>query len=214
MNALRTAILARLSSPQHAFELATALIVSACLTALIVAVVHNFSSARRAGRESRVRRSPVATGSMTVVLAAICLLINRHLGDVAAPNLPVRDLLMVLGLLLLVTGTVVNLLGRVRLGGNWANQATIYADQTLVTTGVFALVRHPLYASLLWMCYGGALIYLNAAALLATLCVFYPMMIYRAGLEEEMLSTQFAEYADYRARVGRFLPKWRTICCR
>lgn len=207
MKQILVAMLSPISSPRDVFELITRLIVALCLTALVAAVVVNFATAERRGRESQVRRSPVATGSMTLVLAGICLLINRHIGVIAMPNLLVKELLVVPGLLLMVTGVLVNLLGRVRLGKNWANQATIYANQTLITTGIFALVRHPLYASLIWMCYGGALIYQNAAALCVTLAIFYPMMVYRAGLEETMLSAQFPDYAAYRARVGRFFPR-------
>jgi len=201
----------RISSPQDIFELLTAALVLCCLLALVLAVVSNFATATHEERESRVRRSPVATGSMTAVLTTIGLLIGKRLDAVALPSLLWQDALMIVGLLLLVGGTVVNLLGRVQLGRNWANQATVYADQTLVTTGVFALVRHPLYASLIWMSCGGALIYRNVAALLATLCVFVPMMIYRAGIEEEMLSAQFTEYAEYCRKVGRLMPRWHTL---
>ena len=43
---------------------------------------------------------------------------------------------VVLGLLLLVAGTVVNILGRFSLGGNWGDQIRIYRDHGLVTGGV------------------------------------------------------------------------------
>lgn len=197
----------RMHSPQIVFEGIASAIVQLCVLALVIAVVSNFAMARGVARNAHVRRSPVATGSMTVVLAGVCLLIRFRIGTVPVPDLLVRNILIGAGLLLLVTGTMVNILGRVQLGRNWANQATVYADQTLVTHGVFGLVRHPLYASLIWMCFGGTLVYQNAAAALVTLALFYPMMIYRAGIEEEMLAGQFPAYADYRARVGRFFPK-------
>ncbi|HEY3418781.1 MAG TPA: isoprenylcysteine carboxylmethyltransferase family protein [Armatimonadota bacterium] len=192
-------------SPQGAFDLAAITIVQLCVMALVIAVILNFARARGGKRPGQVRRSPVATGSMTAVLVGICLLIQYRVGVLHA--LPLRNAITVIGLLLLITGTLVNILGRVQLGRNWANQATVYADQTLVTSGLYGLVRHPLYASLIWMCYGGALVYHNAAAVLATLCLFYPMMIYRAGIEEAMLVAQFPAYADYQARVGRFFPR-------
>jgi protein-S-isoprenylcysteine O-methyltransferase Ste14 len=121
-----------------------------------------------------------------------------------------RTALILVGLVLLALGTTVNVVGRAELGRNWANQATIYEDQTLVVDGLYGVVRHPLYASLLWMLTGVSLVYLNYAALAATMLVFLPMVSARARLEEDMLTKRFPEYDNYRQRVGRFLPCWRS----
>lgn len=45
-------------------------------------------------------------------------------------------------------------------------------------------------------------------AFLLTALVFWPFMVYRAGLEEAMLAREFSEYADYQRNVGRFF--WKT----
>ena len=105
---------------------------------------------------------------------------------------------------LIVLGCGVNIAGRLNLGRNWANQVTIYEDQRLVTGVVYRLVRHPLYASLIWMFYGASLVYANVAAALANTLVFVPFMIYRARQEEKLLLKEFKDYAAYRARVGMF----------
>ncbi|HOS42700.1 MAG TPA: isoprenylcysteine carboxylmethyltransferase family protein [Armatimonadota bacterium] len=185
------------------------LVVCACVAAVLGAVLWNFLTARR-DAERRERRSPVETGSMLLFTAGFYLLIRRDIGELPFPAYPLHLAAVALGLLLLTAGTAVNLLGRLALGRNWANQVTIYAEQTLVTAGVYGLVRHPLYASLIWMFVGAAVVYLNWAALLAALLVFTPMMIYRARQEEAALAERFPEYAEYQRRVGRLLPKRRS----
>ncbi len=110
----------------------------------------------------------------------------------------------------MVAGAVVNVAGRVSLGRNWADQVTEYRDQSLVQQGAYALVRHPLYASLTWMFVGAALVYRNAVLLGATVLVFVPAMVLRARQEERLLEKRFPEYDGYRRRVGMLLPRWRA----
>lgn len=176
-----------------------------CAAAVLGAVLLNFLTASHGARHER--RSPVATSSMLAFAALFAVLVRRHWGMLPLPAYSVHLALTAAGLALMLAGAAVNLLGRLALGRNWANQVTIYAEQTLVTTGVYGLVRHPLYASLIWLFTGIAVAYLNWAALLATLLVFVPMMIYRARLEETALAERFTDYAAYQRRVGRLFPK-------
>jgi protein-S-isoprenylcysteine O-methyltransferase Ste14 len=143
---------------------------------------------------------------MVAFFVVFYLLIRLRIGEIRLPSVPLRVALVVAGLLLIVCGCWVNIAGRFALGGNWADQVTIYSDQSLVTTGVYGLVRHPLYASLVWMFLGASLVYVNLAAFLANALVFTPFMYYRARREEGLLRAEFPAYAEYGARVGMFLP--------
>lgn len=178
-----------------------------CTAAVLLAVAVNFALRRDQPEVERRLTSPVATLSMLAFLAAFLLLLRLRLGVVPLPPGPLRQALVLLGLGLVVTGCAVNLLGRAALGGNWADPVTLYRDQTLVRHGVFALVRHPLYASLVWMFVGGSLLFRNLAALAATLLVFLPAMVYRARQEEVLLASRFPEYQAYRRRVGMLFPR-------
>lgn len=76
----------------------------------------------------------------------------------------------------------------------------------LVQKGVYALVRHPLYASLIWLGAGWALLFCSLPALVVALIqlVFLDM---KARREEQWLRETFADYAGYAARVKRFIPR-------
>ncbi len=75
----------------------------------------------------------------------------------------------------------------------------------LVTSGVYGIVRHPLYSALLfaalgWVCYTLSLSHL---ALLVVAFLFFD---YKADKEEGWLSERHPHYHWYAARVKRFVP--------
>jgi protein-S-isoprenylcysteine O-methyltransferase Ste14 len=180
-----------------------------CAAAVLSAVAANFALAARYGQARQVQRSPVATATMVAFFIGIYELVHLRLGVVPIPWPGIQAALMLTGMALLVIGAAVNITGRFNLGRNWADQATVYDEQQLVTTGAYGVVRHPLYASLIWMFLGASLAYANAAALLATALLFIPAMYYRAGLEERLLRQAFPDYAAYQRRVGMLFPQVR-----
>lgn len=194
----------RLTRELQTFEGCERLAVTFCTVLVLTAVFLNFALARIDHSVHRRRKSVIATGSMLIFFFAFYLLIRMRIGarEISAVHYPGA----IVGLTLLLLGTIVNLTGRLALGRNWGNQVVIYEDHKLVTNGVYRIVRHPLYAGLIWMFTGAALVFQNWAALLAVILIFYPAMYYRAKLEENALVAQFPDYADYRRRTGMFFP--------
>lgn len=152
-------------------------------------------------------RSFVETGSMTAFFVAYYLVIRFQVGALAFGGVG-RTATIVGGMALVVLGVAFNVAGRLVLKSAWANQIRIYEGQRLLTVGPFRVVRHPLYASLIWTFAGGSLIYANPLSLALTAVVFVPMMYVRAKKEDAALLAVFGdEYARYRERTGMFLPK-------
>jgi protein-S-isoprenylcysteine O-methyltransferase Ste14 len=175
-----------------------------CALAMLAAIAFNFLNTEK-GRSFRERRSPVATASMTGFFVLLYLTIRFRWSA-----LETEDFigLRVFGIALMVFGTAFNIWGRIFLKTNWSDHVRIYADQQLVTGGPYRMVRHPLYASLIWMFYGAALAYLNPLAAVENSLIFIPAMIYRSNLEEQALASTFGDtYAEFRKRTGRFFPK-------
>lgn len=179
------------------------------LIAIAGAIIHNFAQFK-AERGSRVQRNPVATFSMSLFGILFYITLRLHWSSLLAPGL---IMLRAPGLLLMWLGAVVNLTGRKALADNWSDHVRIYADHTLIQSGPFNYVRHPLYASLIWIFIGASITYCNPLALAETLLIFLPAMHYRAHLEEKVLIVKFAEsYPDYCRRTFRFFPRWRHKC--
>ncbi len=95
------------------------------------------------------------------------------------------------------------------LGTNWSPSVELNAQQTLVTEGVYRVVRHPMYTSQMFFCAGQALLLQNWIAGLLTVPAFLLMVAVRVPPEERMLLEHFGEeYRAYRARTGGILPRW------
>jgi len=180
------------------------IIVGICLLVLFTAILINFFEA---GKEvSKEKKSVVETGSMTGFFILFYLLIRFRIGLLELPEI-YAYILKPAGLVIIILGCYVNIKGRKELGKNWANQVTIYEDQQIINTGVYRYVRHPLYASLIWMFYGACLVYPNYLAFLSNTMIFVPFMYYRAKQEEKLLMEQFDEYGNYKKSTGMLFPK-------
>ncbi len=108
-------------------------------------------------------------------------------------------------LTLLATGAWLGIAGVIALGNNLTPFTKPHDDAHLVRHGVFSLVRHPLYASLMLLCAGWSLLWLSVAGGLAT-GLLALLLDAKARREEVWLRAKFPEYADYERRVKRLVP--------
>lgn len=195
---------------QPPLAVAAQVIVFLAALLVVVAVVLDFRAYHRQDRGvTRSDRSFVETGSMAAFFVGYYLVIRLRLGEIVLPG-GVRVSAVLIGLALVVLGATFNVWGRLVLKGAWANQIKIYEGHELVTRGPFSMVRHPLYASLIWMAVGGSLIYANALSLAAVLAVFVPMMYVRARKEDRLLFASFGPaFEAYCRSTGMFMPRIR-----
>ena len=198
------------ATPEEMFYFAAGLVVTLCTFLILLAVLIDFVEFRARGGVKRERKSVVATGTMMLFFFGFYAVIRFGAGRVHLPFSPLKAALITAGALLVAAGCAVNIKGRFDLGKNWSDQIKIYGDHAFITGGTYRLVRHPLYASLIWMFLGASLIYANWLAFLANALVFVPFMRHRALLEEELLAKEFPGYRDYQAGVGMFFPKFNS----
>lgn len=173
---------------------------------LFIAILLNFRKYRQSEGARQMIKSPVDTLTMTLFALALYLVIIFRIGHLSfgAIDEPLR----ILGGLLFLLGTAVNLWGRKVLGDNWSDQIRIRESHTLITNGPFRYVRHPLYASIMLMQFAAALVYTNVAVFAINLLFYIPMMNYRAAQEEKALTETFHNYLEYCNSTGRFWPKF------
>lgn len=94
-----------------------------------------------------------------------------------------------------------------RMGTAWRMGIDPNEQNTLVTTGPFAYVRHPIYALSATMMLASALA-LPTPLMLAAAVVHVSLLYWEARREERhMLRTHGPIYGDYLKRVGRFAPR-------
>lgn len=120
--------------------------------------------------------------------------------------------LLIVGMLLYFPGMLFLLWARMTLGKNYFVStgfgAQLFKGHQLVTSGPFAIVRHPMYAGLILASLGALLIYFTWTTVYFVL--FAPLTMFRARREEQALSAEFGEqWRDYCKRVPAFIPHIR-----
>lgn len=93
------------------------------------------------------------------------------------------------------------------LGRNWSVTLQIREQHKLVCTGLYALIRHPMYTSFLLMGVGQALLLPNWVAGLSGLIGFAVLFFLRVDKEEHMMLDTFGpEYRSYMQKTKRIIP--------
>ena len=119
--------------------------------------------------------------------------------------LPQGPLFPFLGAIMVAVGLGFAIWARRHLGGNWSGLVTLKEDHSLIQTGPYKYVRHPIYTGLLLAFVGSAVaigewrgILLVALALLA--------FVLKIRLEEVGMRKTFAEYERYQRTTAALIP--------
>jgi protein-S-isoprenylcysteine O-methyltransferase Ste14 len=92
------------------------------------------------------------------------------------------------------------------LGRRFSGLVAIQPGHTLVTDGIYGVIRNPSYVGLLAGALGWALAFRSGIGVLLALLNLVPLVA-RIRAEERLLADQFgAEYEAYRARTWRLVP--------
>jgi protein-S-isoprenylcysteine O-methyltransferase Ste14 len=111
------------------------------------------------------------------------------------------------GALLLTMGAALTWTSAFALGRQWRFDAGLNADHALVQSGAYRLVRHPIYASMLCMLLGTALLRTPAVLILVALLFFVTGTEIRVRIEDGLLASRFGPaFEDYRRRVPAYIP--------
>ena len=92
------------------------------------------------------------------------------------------------------------------LGHRFSGLVAIQPGHTLVTSGIYGVIRHPSYLGLLVNSLGWALAFRSGVGVLLT-ALTIPPLVARMRAEETLLRTQFGGgYEAYRRRTSRLIP--------
>jgi protein-S-isoprenylcysteine O-methyltransferase Ste14 len=94
------------------------------------------------------------------------------------------------------------------LSTNWSLSLNILENHTLITTGIYKNIRHPMYAAIFLQGLGQALIASNWLVGPSNLCAFLLLFAFRLRPEEQMMAQHFGpDYETYRNRTKRIIPR-------
>jgi protein-S-isoprenylcysteine O-methyltransferase Ste14 len=111
------------------------------------------------------------------------------------------------GIVLFALGLAATFYAQLAMGRSWRIGVDESERTELVTHGPFRLVRNPIYSAMLPAFAGLALMAPNPLALAAPVLLFVSLELQvRVAEEPHLLRTHGDDYAEYAARVGRFVP--------
>lgn len=116
------------------------------------------------------------------------------------------DAIRWVGVPLLAIGGALRLWPVFVLGNRFSGLVAIQPGHTLVTGGIYGVIRHPSYLGLLVGMLGWVLAYRSGAGLILAALLLVPLLA-RIRAEERLLAQHFgSEYEAYRARTARLIP--------
>jgi protein-S-isoprenylcysteine O-methyltransferase Ste14 len=139
-----------------------------------------------------------------LMLVALFALRRFHIADVelwpySQPLGLIADVIAGLGLFMA-------LWARFTLGRNWSGQVTFKEDHELITSGPYALARHPIYTGMILMLLGTAVLVGHSGAFMLGGAIAISLWL-KSWTEEQLMIKHFGDaYRDYRRRVRALIP--------
>lgn len=115
--------------------------------------------------------------------------------------------LQVIGFLFVLFGLYISFIGRKELGTNWVSghEYQIKKEHTLITSGIYRYIRHPIYSGMFFMLLGVELL-VNSYFVLLAIPAFIGIYIYGKKEEKILLEHFGKQYKEYMQRTKMFVP--------
>ena len=111
-----------------------------------------------------------------------------------------------LGAAVTIAGLLFAVWGREYLGTNWSRSVTIKQGHELITSGPYAVVRHPIYTGILTGFLGMAIAVSQVRGFIALALIFLALWI-KLRFEEQWMRSQFGEtYVAYVRHTAALVP--------
>jgi protein-S-isoprenylcysteine O-methyltransferase Ste14 len=111
-----------------------------------------------------------------------------------------------LGAVITIAGLLFAVWARAHLGTNWSRSVTIKQDHELITTGPYALVRHPIYTGILFGFVGMAIAIAQVRGFIVIALIFLAFWL-KFRREEQWMRSQFGEtYSTYASHTAALVP--------
>jgi protein-S-isoprenylcysteine O-methyltransferase Ste14 len=111
-----------------------------------------------------------------------------------------------LGAAVTIAGLVFAVWARGYLGRNWSSSVTIKQGHELITTGPYAVVRHPIYTGILTGFLGMAIAISQVRGFVVVVLILFAYWT-KLRIEERWMRSEFGEtYATYARRTAALVP--------
>jgi protein-S-isoprenylcysteine O-methyltransferase Ste14 len=157
---------------------------------------------REEGLASKIAGMLGLLGFVAVLLYAI------HPAWLSFASLPLPLWLSWAGVIMALLGFALLQWAQHTLGKNWSDTPRMIKEQSLITSGPYRFVRHPIYTAFLLIL--GSTLFISANWLIGLAWIGMTLLevASRIGFEENLMLEYFGDqYREYMKRTGRLLPK-------
>jgi protein-S-isoprenylcysteine O-methyltransferase Ste14 len=178
------------------------------LTGLILLIAALFKFLEHAATSQKIARKishPFSTREMIVCIAALFPFWLRSIGQIKM-NAALQSVYFGVGFVLILCAITWHIWAKFNIHDLWSDGIEIKQDHKLISTGAYALSRHPMYASLLLWCWSASFMMFNWTTLTISTLAILPLMIARARAEERELSKVLPGYLFYQENVRMLAP--------
>ena len=139
------------------------------------------------------------------LLAAFIILPVYQLPGFKIESTQLIYLSWIIASILSLSGLILIIKGLIDLGKNLTPLPYPREDGELVKTGIYGIVRHPLYSGLIFAAIGWTIFQISLSHLIATaiLLIFFDI---KSRREETWLVEKYPDYSEYRQRVKKLIP--------
>lgn len=104
-----------------------------------------------------------------------------------------------------IAGLLLAALAILQLRKNLTPFSTPLPNATLIETGLYKKIRHPVYTGLFLFFFGYSMWQANPVKLIISLLVLL-LFYFKSVYEEKLLEEKFPDYSNYKERSHRFFP--------
>jgi protein-S-isoprenylcysteine O-methyltransferase Ste14 len=185
-------------------ELSNDLIIALWIVWLIVWTGAAFFVKRTRRREPLsvifIERTPVVIGMWLLIRPYGLPLALRQRFVAEPPSIALTALVLV------IAGMLLAYWARVHIGRNWSGQVVVKEGHTLITSGPYRWVRHPIYSGMTIALVGTALATCAPYGFIALALILFGFLV-RVRLEEALMRETFPfDYDAYSRRTARLIP--------
>ncbi len=143
-----------------------------------------------------------------ILVVGVCLIFAKQIGVpwLDRQLFSVTVAIALAGLLVVLMGVVFSIWARLMLGDNWSNRVTVKEDHTLVLSGPYRIVRHPIYSGILLGMLGSALQRGEVRSFVGVAICGFSFWLKSRAEEQFMVQTFGEEYLQYRRKVKALAP--------